>query len=528
MATMTYPLARDCVNSLGIPVDNLSLQQAIDRVVEMAKSRDGRTRLVSTLNVDFLVNSLGYAFTRPRHPELLNVLRSSDMVTADGFPIIWLSKIIGKPLKQRVTGSDLTPGLARRAAGEGLSLFLLGGGEGVAAAAGQALQAANPGLKIAGTSAPFIHTQGPALADFAADDELVLRNINSSGADILLVGLGNPKQELWFNRNRHKLQVPVAIGVGGTFEFITGSVKRAPQWMQRLNLEWLFRITQDPARLWQRYTKGLVKLAALSAPLLYYRAREILLYRNMQQESTPGIRWRSVWSSRENSLAVLRMPAVVTRQYLEQLVGSLQQENAGTATRLLDFSKVKHVQISGHQEFFSLADILRDPGNNLSLLGMSAGVTRELAACRIMDVLGENDKGDTLDALNAPTGNQRYQVPSCKSYIMGATGLVFLSGRVDGPGLARLGFVESLQHSARDRICIIDFRGVSLLESSAIAELYPLITAIQASEQGEILVSGAGANVRQMFRMSGLAQPVRFIDDATLLAHIATEETGND
>ncbi|MDH5171298.1 MAG: glycosyl transferase, partial [Gammaproteobacteria bacterium] len=90
MSTMTYPLARDCVNSLGIPVDNLSLQQAIDRIVDMAHNREGKTHLVSTLNVDFLVNSLGYGFTRPRHPELLNVLRSSDMVTADGFPIIWL------------------------------------------------------------------------------------------------------------------------------------------------------------------------------------------------------------------------------------------------------------------------------------------------------------------------------------------------------------------------------------------------------------------------------------------------------
>ena len=528
MSTMTYPLTRDCVNSLGIPVDNLSLQQAIDRIVDMAQSREGKTHLVSTLNVDFLVNSLGYGFTRPRHPELLNVLRSSDMVTADGFPIIWLSKIMGKPLKQRVTGSDLTPALASRAASEGLSLFLLGGGEGVAAAAATALQAANPELKIAGTSAPFIHTQGPALADFAADDETVLHKINSSGADILLVGLGNPKQELWFNRNRHKLQVPVAIGVGGTFEFITGSVKRAPRWMQRLNLEWLFRITQDPARLWQRYAKGLVKLAVLTTPLIYYRARELMFYRSMHKQTTPELRWRSLWSSREQSLAVLRLPRLVTRPYLEQLVCSLQQESASTATRLLDFSKVKHVEISGHQEFFSLAAILRDPNSDISLLGMTAAVSRELTACRIMDVLGESDSGNPLNALSTTTGNERYQAPTCKSYMMGATGLVFLAGHIDGQGLARMGFVETLQHTARDRTCIIDFRDVSLLESSAIAELYPLITAIEASEKGEILVSGAGPNVRQMFRMSGLAQPVRFIDDATLLAHIATEEPAND
>lgn len=528
MSTMTYPLARDCVNSLGIPVDNLSLPQAIDRIVQMARSGADRTHLVSTLNVDFLVNSLGYGFTRPRHPELLNVLRSSDLVTADGFPIIWLSRIMGKPLKQRVTGSDLTPALASRAASEGLSLYLLGGGEGVAAAAAKALQDANPGLKIAGTSAPFIHTQGPALADFAADDETVLHSINSSGADILLVGLGNPKQELWFNRNRHKLQVPVAIGVGGTFEFITGSVKRAPKWMQRLNLEWLFRITQDPARLWRRYATGLVKLAVLTSPLIYYRARELALYRSMHKTTTPELRWRRVWSSRDQSLGVLRLPRLVTRPYLEKLVASLQQENASTATRLLDFSKVKHVEISGHQEFFGLAAMLRDPRSDISLLGMTAPVSRELAACRIMDVLGESDAASPFSALSNTSSNERYQAPTCKSYIMGVTSLVFLAGRVDGQGLARMGFVESLQHSARDRTCIIDLRDVSLLESSAIAELYPLIASIQASETGQILISGAGPNVRQMFRMSGLAQPVRFIDDHTLLAHITTEGQSRD
>lgn len=528
MSTLAYPLQRDCVNSLGIPVDKLSLEQAIDRIVDMTRNRDGNTHLVSTLNVDFLVNSLGWAFTRPRHPELLNVLRNSDMVTADGFPIIWLSKIAGTPLTQRVTGSDMTPALARRAAREGLSLFLLGGGEGVAAAAGKTLQASNPGLKIAGTSAPFIHTQGPALADFAADDRVVLENINSSGADILLVGLGNPKQELWFNRNRHKLKVPVAIGVGGTFEFITGTVKRAPQWMQKLNLEWVYRISQDPARLWRRYAKGLLKLAALTAPVLYYRAKEDLLYRGMRKADTPAIDWRSLWSSREQSLAVLRLPRLLTRSYLEQLVGSLQGQKSDTATRLLDFSQVKHVEISGHQEFFSLAAALRDPASDISLLGMTAGVKRQLAACRIMDVLGENQEGNTLSALNSKTDKSRDQAFSCKSYMMGNTGLIFLAGRLDGEGLARIGFVESLRDSARDRTCILDLRDVSLLESSAIAELYPLITDLQASDRGEILISGAGPNIRQMFRMSALEKPVRFIEDAALLARLSQKEKGND
>jgi N-acetylglucosaminyldiphosphoundecaprenol N-acetyl-beta-D-mannosaminyltransferase len=523
MTTMTYPATRDCVNSLGIPVDNLSLQDAIDRIVGMTKNNEGKTRLVSTLNVDFLVNSLGYAFTRPRHPELLNVLRSSDIVTADGFPIIWLSKIVGKPLKQRVTGSDLTPALAARAAKEGLSLFLLGGGEGVAAAAAKSLQLANPELKIAGTSAPFINTQGPALKDFATDDEALLESINSSGADILLVGLGNPKQELWFNRNRHKLQVPVAIGVGGTFEFITGTVKRAPQWMQKFNLEWLFRITQDPARLWRRYATGMVKLGILAAPLVYYRAKESVFYRRAAATEAPNIIWQSVWSSRNQSLAALRLPRLVSARYLEELVSSLQQEHAGMALRLLDFSSVKHIEIAGHQEFFRLAQLLADPQNDISLLGVPKAVKRLLGACRIMDVVGENHNGNTLSTLSYSSHDKHAQETGCKSYVMSNTALMFLSGLVNGEGLAGIGFVECLLHAAQDRTCIIDLRNVTLLESTAIAELEPLIAAHQTTGDGAIMVSGANANARQMFRMTGLGASVIFIDDTTLLASIAAE-----
>ena len=523
MATLAFPADRDCVNSLGIPVDNLSLQQAVDRIVEMASDSSGATHLVSTLNVDFLVNSLGYAFTRPRHPELLDVLRSSDMVTADGFPIVWLSKIMGKPLKQRVTGSDLTPALAVRAAQEGLSLFLLGGGEGVAAAAAKTLQQSSPRLKIAGTAAPFITIEGQALQNSVEGDEVLLQTINGSGADILLVGLGNPKQGLWFNRNRHKLKVPVAIGVGGTFEFITGTVKRAPRWMQACNLEWLFRITQDPARLWRRYASGFIKLAAMTGPLLYYRGKECLFYFAMTKSETPKIVWQPVWSSLHQSLAVLRLPRLVSKQYLERLMSSLQKEHAGTALRLIDFSNVKHIEIAGHQELFRLAYLLRDPQSDISLLGVPKSVRRLLAACRIMDVIGDNHSGDTLSTLSfSPNGSKELE-PGCKSYVMSNTALMFLSGRVSSEGLSRLGFVECLLHSARDRTCIIDLRNVTLLESSAIAELVPLIASHQVNGDGAIMISGADANAAQMFLMTGLGGNVIFIDDKTLLATIAVE-----
>ncbi len=311
MTTLTHNPDRNCVNSLGIPVDDLTLDAAVDRIERLARTRDGKARLVSTLNVDFLVNSLGTGFSRAKHPELLEVLRNSDMVTADGFPILWLSRIVGKPLKQRVCGSDLVPALAERASEKNLSIFMLGGAEGVARNAADILKARNPGLNIAGTAAPFVQIAGPGLAKCIAEDEALVDQINASGADILLLGLGNPKQELWFNRNRNRLKVPVSIGVGGTFEFITGGVRRAPHWVQRANLEWVYRIAQDPARLWRRYAKGIFKLTALSAPLILNRAAEVASFAGHHQHDAGELRWRRLWSSRDQALAVLRLPRLV-------------------------------------------------------------------------------------------------------------------------------------------------------------------------------------------------------------------------
>jgi N-acetylglucosaminyldiphosphoundecaprenol N-acetyl-beta-D-mannosaminyltransferase len=514
MTTLIHSPERDCVSSLGIPVDNLTLDDTVDRVIAMAKMRDGRARLVSTLNVDFLVNSLGTRFTRARHPELLNVLRNSDLVTADGFPILWLSRIVGRPLQQRVCGSDLVPELAARASREGLSIFFLGGGEGVAQAAADTLVARHEDLRIAGATAPYIHTEGPGLAECVADDEAIVEKINTSGADILLVGLGNPKQELWFNRNRDKLKVPVSIGVGGTFEFITGSTRRAPEWVRRMNLEWIYRITQDPGRLWRRYTKGLFKLAALSAPLMYSRAAEMIAFAGRRPEAPDAIRWRTIWSSRDQALAVLRLPRLVTRDYLTVLVQSLLERRGANTLHLVDFSDVKKVEMAGHQALFSLAEIQHDEGGNLQLMAMPEALRRDLAASRVLDALSAGE-GDALGALGGGA-NLRGGGFSCRSYVLEESALIFLGGRVSGSSLAQLAFVECLQHTARDRECIIDLRNATLLESSAIAALAPFLSG-KVGDSGCVMFSGVSPDARQMFRMAGLGQPEYFINDSKLL-----------
>ncbi len=512
MSTIMMPTPRQCVNSLGIPVDELTLTSAADRIAAMARCRDGRARLVSTLNVDFLVNSLGTALTRPRHPELLEVLRSSDLVTADGFPIVWLSRILGRPLPGRVCGSDLVPALAERGAREGFSIFLFGGGNGVAEAAADVLKERYPGLRIAGTASPMVSTSGAGLADIESNDEQLLAQIHASGADLLLVGLGNPKQELWFNRNRARLRVPVSIGVGGSFEFITGGVRRAPRAWQRLNLEWVYRILQDPARLWKRYAIGLFKLAALAAPVLWLRVRELLVPWRSAPAPTGALPWRTLWSSRDQALCLLSLPRDLGPEFLQTVVKELSGDSGSDTLRILDFSRVRRIRLAAQQEFFAIASLI-DAGR-VQLMGMNSHVRRQLTSARLIDLV-DGDRLGTVDHLG--DSGMRQRDFHCQSYALGDATLVMLTGRVTRERLTEIGFVECLLHSVRDRRCIIDFRSVTLLESSAIAEMLPLLSH-EARGDEQVLISGAGFKVAQMLRMADIDVTAEVIDDETLLS----------
>ncbi|MEP5568006.1 MAG: WecB/TagA/CpsF family glycosyltransferase [Halioglobus sp.] len=524
MTALTHDPARDCVSPLGIPVDNLTLEDTVDRIFSMASLRDGTARLVSTLNVDFLVNALGSRFSSARHPELLDVLRHSDLVTADGFPIIWLSRLVGRPLKQRVCGSDLVPALAARAAGEKRSLFLLGGAAGVAQAAAEVLKQRNPGLSIAGTAAPFVHTAGMELAASGSDDEALVKAINESGADILLIGLGNPKQELWFNRNRDSLTVPVSIGVGGSFEFITGTVKRAPEWLQKLNMEWLYRITQDPGRLFSRYAKGLVKLTALSWPLVTSRLKEKLVFAGRTPAGPDAIGWRKVWSAREESLAVLRLPELVGRQYLEALVQQLVEDADDGGLRIIDFGRVRKVEMAAHQALLTLAELQQSSGSALQLMAIPNSVKRDLAATRVLDALHLDDS-DTLAALGSSKGSQGGQL-FCRSYVLNDCALTFLGGKLSERGLAEQGIIECLQQTSRDRDCIIDLRNVTLLESSAVAVLQPFFADRNVGE-GRVVFSGLTDHVQQMIQMVGMGEPDNIVNDSMLLSVVCDGEANH-
>ena len=233
---------------LGVPVDDVTLDEAVDLIAGMVgRGRStGSTHQVATVNVDFVVNAL-------RNRDVLEILQRSDLSIPDGMPVVWASKVFGTPLRGRTTGIDLMPALASRAASDGLRIVLFGGAPGVAESAAELLRRDHPGVDIAAVDAPMVSGSGK-FADDAAG-ATALDAIRACDPDVLCVALGNPKQERWITRYRADVGAPVAIGVGGSLDFLTGTTRRAPAWMQRSGLEWLHRAASEPQRLLGRYAR---------------------------------------------------------------------------------------------------------------------------------------------------------------------------------------------------------------------------------------------------------------------------------
>jgi N-acetylglucosaminyldiphosphoundecaprenol N-acetyl-beta-D-mannosaminyltransferase len=230
----------------GVLLDNVDMQETLNRIESMvfAGRLLSKAHQVVTVNMDFVVKSV-YDI------ELRQILQSAELATVDGMPLVWTLRVAGVPMKERVAGSDLVPALAERAAQKGLSIYFYGARPGVADRAARKLQEQYPGLRVAGVHSP------PMKASIEADGE-DLHRIRAAQPDILLVALGNPKQEKWIHKYAAELHVPVLIGVGATLDFIAGTAQRAPLWMQKTGMEWFFRFVNEPRRLWKRYFTDMV------------------------------------------------------------------------------------------------------------------------------------------------------------------------------------------------------------------------------------------------------------------------------
>ena len=224
------------ITLMGCSIDNLTMEETLQTIEGFVRSGQPHQHVV--VNVDKLVKA-------SRDPALRRIINDCALVNVDGMPVVWASRLLGRPLKERVAGYDLFEALMRRAGERGWRVFLLGATQDVVDRVATTYRGRYPGLVLAGWRNGYWRGD--------AEEAQVAAQIRAARPDLLFVAISSPKKEQFLGRWQAGMRVPFAMGVGGTFDVATGRVPRAPRWMQQWGLEWFYRFLQEPRRMFRRY-----------------------------------------------------------------------------------------------------------------------------------------------------------------------------------------------------------------------------------------------------------------------------------
>jgi N-acetylglucosaminyldiphosphoundecaprenol N-acetyl-beta-D-mannosaminyltransferase len=220
----------------GVEVDALTMDETVDRIMDLVEHG---------VQVQHVVLNAAKVVMMSKDPKLLEVIRACPVVNADGQSVVTASRLLGRPLPERVAGIDLFAELVARAADNGRSVYFLGARDEILEEMVSRFRAQHPTLRIAG------YRNG-----YWSSDHEVIAQVNSAQPDLLFLAIPSPRKEFWLAEHLPALGVPFAMGVGGSFDVIAGKVKRAPAWVQRIGCEWVYRLVQEPRRMWKRYLVG--------------------------------------------------------------------------------------------------------------------------------------------------------------------------------------------------------------------------------------------------------------------------------
>lgn len=498
-------MAADRIVISGIPIDNVTMGETMDLIFAMIDnfSKNRKPGYVAIVNVDFIVNTLAWSLSYIRHPELLKILRTSELVLAEGMPMVWTSALMGTRLKDREPGLKLIPRLAEEAAGRKKSIYFLGCQNNVGKMAASDLKRRNPDLIIAGTDSSLVDFEGEALADSPEKDAPIVERINSSGADILVIGFGNPRQEAWFERNRSRLKVPVSIGVGGTYEFITGPASGgAPLWMQKAGLEWAFRITQGANLLIRLYFVSLFKFGLMILPAIFYYNYRRLLH-NISR-SRYAINANDILLSDQCDNLPIRkitLPETLDKKTVRLTKDEIQRHIAKNSTMVLDFGNVTVIDSAGLGLLFSLIDLEEKRRIKIYLIGINQSTQRFFELNRVADIVKDkiyHDISELATLVKEPTAMQQ------AFYSFETVGLAFLrlrlSGVLDAAQMANLD-IDRILEEIGDRNCIINLTDLSFIDSSGLIFFLKIKRHVSNRNRACILFAPK-ENVLQMFRIT--------------------------
>jgi len=465
---------------LGIPFHDVTMDETLAEIDRIVFERT--PRYIVTANLDFAAQA-------SRDVELQRILLDAHLVLCDGTPLVWTSRWLKAPLRERVAGSDLTPRLAAHAAERGYRLFFLGSNEAILAQAKAKLEAEYPGLNICGVYAP------PYARLLDLDCAVIAEHIRAARPDILLVALGAPKQEKWISMHYRDLQVPCSIGIGASLDFVAGKYSRAPVWMQRSGLEWVYRLIQEPRRLLSRYAFDLNFFArALAAQAWYQRERSGA---KLEIELAPEAAELAVyrWSGRADAAAV-----VAGRLPVPEPVG-------GQAHVLLDLAGVTFIDSTGLGLMLKGFKKCKKAGGALVLL-CPGKVVLDLVATlnltRLLPVAWTPDK-----AREAARMASAELHPECQA--RGGAVLVRCRGELTASGAVRL--LELVEKECGSKDVRLDLAELHFIDSAGLQCLLRL-RKIAEERGGGLTIAGANENVRNVLALAKLDLPL----DVTPLA----------
>jgi len=473
---------------LGVPFHDVTMAETLAHIDAMIA--DGRTRYLATANLDFAAQA-------SEDVELQRILLEAHLVLCDGTPLIWASRWLKAPIRERVAGSDLMPVLTAHCAARGHRMFLLGATDETLEMASTKMQAEHPTLKIVGTYAPPI----AKLLDF--DNDEILGRIHAARPDVLIVCFGCPKQEKWIYMNQPKLGVPVSIGLGATLDFVAGNFKRAPVWMRRTGLEWVFRLCQEPRRLFNRYLFD----------LLFFVTSLRRQRRQLRGDAKSDAASTSLPAPAPLSVSAQEAPAVVikwtgicdaARVHAQDL--ETPGPDMDAPLLLLDLSEVTYLDSTALGLILRIFRESKAAPREFGLLDPSEPVTGLLQAMKLDRLLPA--LGSLAEVRSRFDQDQHHSGGPRATAVLQVEGDI-TAGRVD----ALRGWIEqSWEDKPAARHLVLDLRQVNFMDSSGIGMLVSVKRFIETRPESTFRIQGANPNIHNVLTMSRMADFFRLDD----------------
>lgn len=351
----TDDLSREVFGVLGMPIDAVGLAASITALERAIENRE--PFLLSTPNVNFLIRS-------QRERLFQESLLLSDLCPADGMPIVWIARLLGAPIKNRLSGSDLFEALKNtNRSGKRWGVFLFGGADDVAARVGKAINSSSSGLKCVGMMNPGFGTVEEM------SSETIIRTINESGADFLAVFLSAKKAQEWLLHNHDRLTIPVRGQFGATINFEAGILERAPQFLRHAGLEWLWRIKEEPY-LWRRYWSDGKRLLRL----VFTRLLPLMADAGWSRIGT-GKQFKAAWRERADRVAV-RLSGSAVARHIDQAVQTFRAALAHNKAIEVDLAEIRSLDARFFGLLLMVRKQLRNRGHELRFVGASQATTR--------------------------------------------------------------------------------------------------------------------------------------------------------